>query len=65
MGATPVTRHILLAYDDMYSIEYMHQKLLPYWRKQFPSFAAMLQAAERDYPSLQARAVKYDAELAA
>ncbi len=63
VGASPVSRHILLAYDDIYSIEYMHQKLLPYWRKQFPSFAALLQTAERDYPSLQARAVKYDAEL--
>jgi hypothetical protein len=63
VGASPVARHVLLAYDDMYSIEYMHQKLLPYWRKQFPSFAAMLQAAERDYPLLQARAERYDAEL--
>jgi hypothetical protein len=63
VGATPVTRHVLLAYDDIYSIEYMHQKLLPYWRKQFSSFAAMLQAADRDYPSLEARAEQYDADL--
>ena len=63
VGASPVSRHVLLAYDDMYSIEYMHQKLLPYWRKQFPSFAAMLQAAEREYPSLQRRSEQYDAEL--
>ena len=41
----------------------MHQKLLPYWRTEFPSFAAMLQGAERDYPSLEACAEKYDAGL--
>ena len=35
VDASPVTRHVLLAYDDIYSIEYMHQKLLPYWRTQF------------------------------
>ena len=63
VDASPVNRHVLLAYDDIYSIEYMHQKLLPYWRKQFSSFAAMLQAADRDYPSLEARAKQYDADL--
>jgi hypothetical protein len=63
VGASPIARHVLLAYNDGYSIEYMHQKLLPYWRTEFPSFAAMLQAAERDYESLVKRAEQYDAEL--
>lgn len=61
--ATPVTRHALLAYDDGYSVEYMHQKLLPYWRTAFGSFAEMLEAAEREYPALARRAEKYDSEL--
>jgi len=63
VGASSVTRHVLLAYDDVYSVEYMHQKLLPYWRKQFPSFAAMLQTAEHDFFALEIRAEKYDSEL--
>ena len=63
VGATEVSRHILLAYDDIYSIEYMRQKLLPYWRKESPTFAAMLQAADHDYPSLEKRAEQYDANL--
>jgi hypothetical protein len=61
--ATPVERHALVAYNDGYSVEYMQQKLLPYWRKAFPSFAAMLEAAEHEYPALEKRAEKYDAEL--
>jgi Glutaminase A six helical-hairpin domain/Domain of unknown function (DUF5127) len=63
VGATPVRRHVMLAYDDRYSVEYMQQKLRPYWRKQFPSFAAMLEAADRDYTPLSERAKRYDAEL--
>ncbi|HVC47105.1 MAG TPA: DUF4965 domain-containing protein [Terracidiphilus sp.] len=63
VGATPVERHVMLAYDDRYSVEYMQQKLLPYWRKQFLSFAAMLEAANRDYAPLSERAKSYDAEL--
>ncbi len=63
VGAAPVTRHVLLAYDDIYSVQYMHQNLLPYWRKQFTGLSEMLQAAERDYAPLQKRAGQYDAEL--
>lgn len=63
VGSTPVSRHLLLAYDDLYSVEYMHQRLLPYWRKEFPTFSALLEGAERDYPQLQQRAEKYDADL--
>jgi hypothetical protein len=63
VSAAPVVRHVLLAYNDGYSIEYMHQKLLPYWRTQFDTFAAMLEAAEREYPSLEKRGEQYDAQL--
>ena len=63
VGSAPVTRHILLAYNDVYSVEYMERKLLPYWRTEFPTFSGMLQAAERQYPALEARAQKYDAAL--
>ena len=63
VGAATVTRHVLVAYDDVYSVEYMRQRLLPYWRKEFSSFSALMRGAERDYAPLQQRAEKYDAEL--
>ena len=63
VGSSPVSRHVLLSYDDIYSVEYMHQKLRPYWRKQFPTFAAMLESAEHDYQALEKRAEQYDSEL--
>lgn len=65
VSAAPVSRHLLLAYDDLYSVEYMQRKLLPYWRTEFPTFAAMLEAAETQYPALEKRAESYDAALQA
>lgn len=63
VGAAPVSRHLLLAYDDLYSVEYMQRKLLPYWRTEFSTFACMLEAAEQQYPTLEKQATKYDAAL--
>jgi hypothetical protein len=63
VGATPVSRHMLLGYDDTYSVEYMQQRLLPYWRKTFANFSALMKGAERDYPSMVDRAKQYDADL--
>lgn len=63
VGADAVSRHVLVAYDETYPIEYMQRKLLPYWRTQFPTFAAMLEAAGQEYPALNTRAQKLDAEL--
>ena len=63
VGATSVSRHVLLGYDDVYSVEYMQQKLLPYWRTEFPSFSALLEGAERDYQPMMKRSAQYDSEL--
>lgn len=63
VGAEPVTRHVLVAYDERYPIEYMHRMLRPYWRKQFPTFGGMLEAAAQDYPALQEKSRKFDAAL--
>ena len=63
VGATVATRHLLIGYDDAYSVEYMRQRLLPYWRKEFSTFSALLKQAERDYPAMQRRAEQYDADL--
>jgi len=65
VGAASVSRHMLLAYDDIYSVEYMHQKLLPYWRTQFADFTALLEGAEQDYPRLRKRSEQFDADLQA
>ena len=65
VNSTPVMRHVLLAYDDLYPVEYLHQRLLPYWRTQFPNFASMLAASEHEYPSIQERTHSWDRRLIA
>jgi hypothetical protein len=62
---TTVSRHLLLAYDDLYSVEYFNRRLRPYWRRTGAGAADLLKAAERDYVSLKERCEKFDAELLA
>jgi hypothetical protein len=63
VGAATVTRHVLLGFDDVYSVEYMQQELLPYWRKEFSTFSALLVGAELDFQPLKKRAEQYDSDL--
>jgi hypothetical protein len=63
VGSTRLSRHVLLGYDDRFSVEYMHQRLLPFWRAEFSDFGALLKAAERDYQPMEKRAEGYDADL--
>ena len=61
--ASPVNRHVLLAYDDGYSIEYLGRKLRPYWRRDGQTAAGMLAVSEAQYQSLEDRGKHFDAEL--
>ena len=65
VGATPAARHLALAYDDGFSIEYFHRRLRPYWRRDGWDAADLLEAAEKDYPALLERCAAFDAELIA
>ena len=65
VGAEPVSRHLLLAYDDLYSIEYFHQRLRPYWRRNGAQASDLLTSAEREYESLRAESENFDRELMA
>ncbi len=65
VAAVPVSRHLLLAYDDEYSITYLRQNLRPYWRRKGMDAAGLLRKAEQDYPSLQRRCLAFDTELMA
>ncbi len=63
VSAQPVTRHLLLAYDDIYSIEYFHQRLRPYWRRNGEEAADLMTEAERDFVSLREKSEKFDDQL--
>ena len=65
IGPKPVARHLILAYDDLYSIEYFHRRLRPYWRRNGAEAKDLLTRAARDYASLESRCRNFDRELMA
>ena len=50
VGADPVERHLILAYDQIYAIEYFHKPLRPYWRLKRTEASSLL---ERGGPELR------------
>jgi Glutaminase A six helical-hairpin domain/Domain of unknown function (DUF5127)/Domain of unknown function (DUF4964) len=65
VGTSPVSRHLLLAYDDVYSLEYLHQRLRPYWRRNGAEAPGLLAKAEEDYSALARQCAAFDAKLLA
>jgi hypothetical protein len=65
VGAAPVSRHLLLAYDDGYSIEHFHVKLRPWWRRKGMEMPALLRTAESEFAELTQKCRKFDDEIMA
>jgi hypothetical protein len=65
VGAEPLSRQVIVAYDEVFAIKYFGQKLQPYWRRNGSTPAQMLRRAAKEYQPLAARCAKFDAELLA
>ena len=63
VGSTPVSRYLIVAYDDRFSVEYFHRRLRPYWRRGGNEADALFKSAVRDYSSLADRCKAFDTEL--
>ncbi|UOG77525.1 DUF4965 domain-containing protein (plasmid) [Hymenobacter tibetensis] len=66
LGAvTKVTeRHLLLGYDDVYSVQYFGQNLRGWWRRDpATTMPKVLQAAEADYARLRQKSTAFDKKL--
>src|SRR5204862_4379522 len=59
------SRHAIVAYDDLYSIQYMRKNLRPYWRRSGMDAGGLLQTAAKDYTSLAQRCATFDEQLMA
>jgi hypothetical protein len=57
------TRHVLLAYTQPFSIEYLNQRLRPYWRRNGQTSEQMLQTADSQFPDLEKRGRQFDLDL--
>lgn len=63
--SAPVARHVLLGYDDLYSIEYMKRWMRPYWRRNGMDTGELIETAERQYVEISRRAGEFDSQLTA
>ena len=65
VSSAPVTRQVIVAFDEIAAIKYFGKKLLPYWKRNGATASEMLSKASRDYSKLAERCAKFDAELTA
>jgi hypothetical protein len=67
VDAQPSTRHLIVAYDDLSSVEYFGKPLRAWWRRgddaSDASDAKMLAAAEQDYADVLKRCDAFDKQL--
>ena len=61
VSKNPVKGHLMIGYDDLYSIQYLYNNLLPYWKHEgkvdiFQAF----ERAEKNYSSLLSRCDAFD-----
>lgn len=63
VGSQSVRRWALLAYDDLYSIQYLQNNLRPYWRRTGWEAADLLRVSADQFEELWERAVEFDREL--
>jgi Glutaminase A six helical-hairpin domain/Domain of unknown function (DUF5127)/Domain of unknown function (DUF4964) len=65
VSAAPVTRYLMLAYDDIYAIEYFQRKERAWWRRNGANAFDLIRNARHDHDSLLARSKRFDDELIA
>lgn len=56
-------RHVILAYDQIFAIEYFHQKLEPWWKRKGMTFKEMLDKSAHEYASVLERCNQFDQKL--
>ncbi len=65
VSAAPVTRHMMVAYDELYTVELAGKRLRPYWRRDGATPETLLPTADKDYDSLEKRCEDFDTRLTA
>jgi hypothetical protein len=65
VGAAAVERYAVIAYDDIFAVEFLHERLRPYWRRNGQTAAEMLAAALADFGRLRQESEAFDKKLIA
>ncbi|HEV2687031.1 MAG TPA: DUF4965 domain-containing protein, partial [Bryobacteraceae bacterium] len=64
-GSQPVSRYVLLAYDDLYSLEYFNRRVRPYWRRSGAEAPDLLHTAATGYEQVMRKCKEFDQALLA
>ena len=62
-AAGQAEKFIMVAYDDIYSVEYFGEKLEGYWKKKFTGIGELITAAGKEYQAVKDRCNKFDNDL--
>jgi hypothetical protein len=65
VGTEPVARHVLLAYDEEYAMQFLGESLRPYWRRDGRELPALLTTAEREHDVIRSKCEDFDGALTA
>ena len=60
---SPAEDFIVIAYDDIYSIEYFHEKLPAYWKRNGLGFEEMLILSVKDYKDIKTKCCEFNETL--
>jgi len=63
VSVAPVSRYVLLGYDDLYSVEFLQRWMPAYWRQKGQTIGKLLEAADRDHATIDHRAREFDDRL--
>lgn len=63
VGSEAVSRYVMLAYDDVWALEYFNRRLRPYWRRNGMGAEGLLRAAAEEHEKLLARSIAFDKAL--
>lgn len=63
VGKDAVSKRVILAYDDVWALTWLGEKIRPYWRKDGQNALGMLEEANAQYDDLCKRCADFDASL--
>jgi glutaminase A-like protein/uncharacterized protein DUF5127/uncharacterized protein DUF4964 len=65
VGANPVSQWAMLAYDEIYAVQFFQQNLRPFWRSKGAGAVELLTSGAEDYDKLRDRCQTFDEQLSA
>lgn len=63
VSSVAVKKQLLLAYDDIYSIQYFGQNCKAWWTKNFSSIDQLLEKSQKEYAVIKAKCNAFDKQL--